>query len=133
MKDPEKRKIYDEYGEEGLTNWEKTKDYDPFDFFNKNKDKEKLVELSITLEEAYNGGKKEVEYDRVIICPNCKGSGSSNPNEKPTTCLKCSGSGKKIIIKIIGFFITQSEICDECNGEGKIIKEKGKNAMEKKS
>ena len=40
-----------------------------------------LVELSITLEDAYNGSRKEVEYDRIIKCPKCKGTGLFHPNE----------------------------------------------------
>jgi DnaJ-class molecular chaperone len=125
LKDSKKRKIYDEYGEEGLTNPEMGEEFDPFEFFIKNKSKEKFVELSITLEEAYNGAKKEVKYDRVIILPKFKGF---NPSEE-TTCLKCNGSDKKKIISnfypnIIGF--QTGEICDICNGEGKITKEKYK-------
>ena len=40
-----------------------------------------MVELNITLEDAYNGERKEVEFDKRIICPKCKGTGLSNPNE----------------------------------------------------
>ena len=49
LKDSKKRKIYDKYGEEGLTNPEIGEEFDPFEFFIKNKSKEKFVELSITL------------------------------------------------------------------------------------
>ena len=58
-----------------------------------------LVELSITLEDAYNGARKEVEYDRIIICPKCKGTGLFNPNE-------CTDKGN--IIK---------KQCEECEGK----------------
>ena len=92
--------------------------------FNNKKCESKLVELNITLEDAYNGGRKEVEYDRIIICPKCKGTGSKNPNAI-TTCEQCKGSKVK-------WTIQNQEIktvrimtnCDECNGEGRIIKEK---------
>ena len=135
LSDPKKREIYDKYGEEGLKEGGGA-DFDPFDFFRgfgsrsrenvKRKCKAKLVELKITLEDSYNGGRKEVEYDRRIICPKCKGSGSSNPNAK-TTCSKCNGSGVRLVVQRHGPMIMQTQTtCDECNGEGKIIKDKCK-------
>ena len=45
LKDSKKRKIYDEYGEEGLTNPEIGKEFDPFEFFIKNKSKENSLNL----------------------------------------------------------------------------------------
>ena len=114
-------------------------EFDPFDFFGdfgpfrtrssqnvKRKCKAKLVELSITLEDSYNGGRKEVEYERRIVCPKCKGTGSANPDAK-TTCSKCNGSGVRLIVQRHGPMIMQTQTtCDECNGEGKIIKDKCK-------
>ena len=93
MSDPKKREIYDKYGEEGLNDPKIVGDYDPFDPFNPFC-KKKFVKLNITLEDAYNWGRKEIEYDRKIICPKCKGVGSTNPNEK-ITCIKCNGSGNE--------------------------------------
>ena len=80
--------------------------------------------MSITLEDAYNGRKKEVEYDRIIICPNCNGTGSLNPEAKPT-CFHCNGTGKKIIRSGPLIMQTQEE-CEECKSFGKIIKDKCK-------
>ena len=90
-----------------------------------------MIKINITLEDAYNGGRKEVEYDRQIICPECKGSGSSNPNENPI-CLKCNGTGVRWIIQNQGLMTLRTETaCDECEGEGKIIKEKCNNCKGK--
>ena len=133
LSDPNKKKIYDKYGEEGLNNPEIVKELDPFNFFENTSFKskkcyEKFVKFSITLEDSYNGGRKEVEYDRKIICPECKGNGSSIPNGF-TTCSKCNGSGIKILK--MNRTILQNT-CDECNGEGKVIKEKCKECQGKK-
>ena len=139
LSDPKKREIYDKYGEEGLKQGMGDVDFDPFDFFGgfgpfgghsrsnvKRKCKAKLKEVRITLEESYNGVKKEIVYDRRIVCPKCKGTGSANPDAK-TTCSKCNGSGRRMIIQKHGPMILQTQTtCDECNGEGKIIKDKCK-------
>ena len=139
LSDPKKRDIYDKYGEEGLKKGMSDDfGFDPFDLFNfgpfsnhsrsnvKKKCKSKLVEMHITLENAYNGGKKEIVYDRRIICTKCKGTGSANPDAK-TICSKCNGTGTRLIVQRHGPMIMQTQTtCDECNGEGKIIKDKCK-------
>ena len=136
LTDPQKREVYDKYGEEGLKKgMGDTMDFDPFSFFGgfggghrntKRKCKGKMVQLHVTLEEAYNGGRKEGEFTKRIICPKCKGNGSANPNDK-TTCSGCRGKGVKTVVQKMGNMMFQSQSpCDECNGEGTIIKEKCK-------
>ena len=119
LSDPEKRAIYDQYGEEGLKEGMggAGADFDPFSSFSsffgqrqnvKRKCKAKLVQLHISLEEAYNGATKSVSYDRRIICPKCKGTGSNNPNAK-TSCPGCNGKGVRIEIKRMGNMVLQQQ------------------------
>ena len=145
ISDPKKRDIYDRYGEEGIKEgMGNGAEFDPFDFFSgfggfghrsrenvKRKCKSKLIQLHITLEDAYNGGKKELEYQKRIICTKCKGTGASNPDAK-ITCTKCNGKGVRLVVQRHGPMILQSQTtCDECNGEGKIIKDKCKDCKGK--
>ena len=138
LSDPKKREVYDKYGEEGIKQGmgNDDGDFDPFSFFGfgggnrarneKRKCKAKKIDLHITLEDAYNGAKKVVEFKKRIICPKCKGNGSANPNDK-TTCSSCNGKGIKLVIQRMGNMVLQSQkTCDSCNGEGTIIKEKCK-------
>ena len=118
LRDPKKREIYGKYGEEGLNNPEILEDYNPFNsifnFINQKKCGVKFVKLNITLEDAYNGRRKEVEYDKKIICPKCKGG-------TKITCVKCNSSGFGIQQKISSIILQTK--CDECYGRGKIIKD----------
>jgi molecular chaperone DnaJ len=76
------------------------------------------MDVNITMEEAYNGVEKELEIQREIGCPICDGSGSE-PGRPIETCQQCGGSGKTRVSH--GFF-SIAQTCYRCNGAGKIIK-----------
>ena len=125
LKDEEKRNIYDKYGEEGVKAYRLKNEFDySFTFLSSsfNKNTEKKVKLHIALQDSYNGGYKELEYDRLILCPKCK-------DKSNIKCPKCSKEGKIIKIrKIAKLSIKYEEQCDECNGLG--IKLENKNCEE---
>jgi molecular chaperone DnaJ len=77
-------------------------------------------DLEITLEEAFEGIKKEIKIDIPEICKNCKGKGAESKDLR--TCSSCGGSGKIKHIKSQGFtqYVSVSP-CRECRGSGKII------------
>jgi molecular chaperone DnaJ len=77
--------------------------------------------LTLSFEEAAFGCKKEVEIQRIEICPTCKGNGSQ-PGTNPQNCPECHGSGqvKKIKQSIFGRFI-HTTTCPRCHGYGTII------------
>ena len=74
-------------------------------------------DLTISLEEAYRGLEKKVEYTTYKKCNDCKGSGAE-PGSKPIKCDYCSGNGK--IRSNQGFFTVQ-QTCPQCNGYGETI------------
>lgn len=82
------------------------------------------IEVVITLEEAAKGVEKTIKYHRDIKCKTCDGSGAK-PGSKMNTCPKCNGSGhiKKVQRTLLGNFQSE-EVCDNCNGTGKVPEEK---------
>jgi molecular chaperone DnaJ len=74
-------------------------------------------DLSISLEEAYKGLDKKINYTTYKKCSSCKGSGAE-PGSKPITCDYCDGRGK--IRSNQGFFTIQ-QTCPQCNGYGETI------------
>ena len=71
-------------------------------------------DMSITLEEAFNGIKKNISFRRNGKCKHCSGSGG----DKVSTCSNCRGSGFVNIRH--GFFINQ-QVCPDCNGTGRKV------------
>ena len=80
--------------------------------------------LRITFEEAVFGCKKEVTINFKEECSTCKGSGAK-PGTSPETCSKCGGKGQYVSRQQTMFGMMQStQVCPDCNGTGKVIKEK---------
>jgi len=74
-------------------------------------------DLSISLEDAYNGKKQEINFSSSDKCGRCKGHGAE-PGSKPITCSICGGQGK--VRSSQGFFTIQ-QACPECSGSGEQI------------
>jgi molecular chaperone DnaJ len=94
-------------------------------------------DVEITLEDAFNGLTKKIEFSNFVNCSSCNGFGAKQEDLKDcsscngsgelrrsqrtvfgqvvniTTCDKCGGAGK-----------TAAKICDKCDGEGKTRKNK---------
>lgn len=76
--------------------------------------------LRITFEEASFGAEKEIELEKKNQCPRCSGSGAE-PETKIITCPKCHGQGHiKTTRRTILGTIASSEVCDRCEGTGKV-------------
>ncbi len=80
--------------------------------------------VRITFEEAVFGVSKEIELTLKDECTTCHGTGAK-PGTSPETCTKCGGKGQ-VVFTQQSFFGTVRNVqsCPECNGTGKVIKEK---------
>ncbi len=74
-------------------------------------------DLSISLEDAYNGKKQEVNFSSSDKCETCNGLGAE-PGSKPISCSTCGGQGQ--VRSSQGFFTIQ-QTCSECSGSGEQI------------
>jgi len=144
--DPEKRSIYDRFGLDGLRgegfsgfsgfNSSIFEDFEDIlgNFFSfsfgdifgtrtrkraryPQRGRDLALELEITLEEAAFGVEKEINLNRVELCPVCKGS-KMRPGTQKSVCPQCQGRGQ---IRYQQGFFTVSRGCTYCNGTGEII------------
>ncbi len=138
LSDPEKRRIYDMYGHEGLEGRGYSTGFSDIDeIFSAFNDifedlfgfrtgarrrarprqgRSLRYDIEITLEEAYKGVEKEISFERLEVCPECNGIGGKHR----ITCPNCRGIGQ--ITRSHGFFHI-STTCPRCNGEGYIFAE----------
>jgi len=98
----------------------------------KRKCKSRLIQMKITLEESYNGGKKTCDFQRKRTCKKCSGTGSANP-AATAKCNGCNGKGIKLVTQRMGNMLLQTQTtCPDCGGEGQVIKDKCKDCKGEK-
>jgi len=137
LSDDEKRRIYDQYGEEGLKEGGRAKHTNPFDLFSQfgfggqqqggHGDKRKgpniVVPIEVELRDLYLGKDYELLQKKQVLCPKCRGTGAKDPDDVKV-CSACKGSGVKIFTQQLGpGFVTQTQrTCDVCGGKGRVAK-----------
>nr|P42824.1 RecName: Full=DnaJ protein homolog 2; Flags: Precursor [Allium ampeloprasum]CAA54720.1 LDJ2 [Allium ampeloprasum] len=144
LNDPEKREIYDQYGEEGLKEGMGGGGgvHDPFDIFQsffggggfggggssrgrrQRRGEDVVHPLKVSLEDLYNGTSKKLSLSRNVLCTKCKGKGSKSGASM--NCASCQGSGMKVSIRQLGPGMIQQmqHPCNECKGTGEMISDK---------
>ncbi|MBP6985700.1 MAG: molecular chaperone DnaJ [Alphaproteobacteria bacterium] len=73
--------------------------------------------MSVTLEEAFKGVKKEITVNMSTTCSTCKGSGAAE-GSSPVTCKTCQGRGK---VRAQQGFFSVERACPSCQGMGQTI------------
>lgn len=140
LSDPESRKIYDQYGHEGLKQRQQGgggHHHDPFDLFSRffgggghfgghgvRRGPNVEVKIGVSLRDFYNGRTTEFQWDKQQICEECDGTGSADGVVE--TCGHCGGHGVRITKHQLapGMFQQIQTQCDKCGGRGKVIKHK---------
>ncbi|KUI72626.1 DnaJ-related protein spj1 [Cytospora mali] len=140
LSDPESRKIYDQYGHEGLKQRQQGgggHHHDPFDLFSRffgggghfgshgvRRGPNVEVKIGISLRDFYNGRTTEFQWDKQHICEECSGTGSADGVVE--TCGHCGGHGVRITKHQLapGMYQQIQTQCDQCGGRGKVIKHK---------
>ena len=74
-------------------------------------------DISIDLDDAFEGKEEKINYTTYKKCKTCSGSGAK-PGSRPSACGYCGGQGK--VRSNQGFFTIQ-QTCPECSGEGEQI------------
>jgi len=141
LSDPEKRKIYDQFGEEGLQGGGQTDASSIFEqvfgggifgdsfFGGKKKGPQKgddiNFQLGVTLKDLYTGVTKKLKLRKKVLCKKCDGKGTKGGLE-PKKCSGCNGVGIKVIRKQIGPGMVQQmqSQCGDCGGRGETIDKK---------
>jgi molecular chaperone DnaJ len=146
LSDPERRKLYDAYGEDGLRGRGYAPDMDAFGsvsdlfsaFFGSGgfdaafgagrrgrqgggvQGGDVIVAATIDLADSARGTQVEITYEAAALCPTCHGNGAE-PGTPIVTCTRCDGSGQHQRVARTAFGqLVRTSVCDVCGGEGRV-------------
>lgn len=139
LSDPEKRRVYDAYGHDGLkgqgfngfSNFEDIFSsmggiFEEFFSFGGGRRRsgprrgaDLRLDFELEFEESVFGATKDVEVKRYVACTRCGGN-RMEPGTDAVTCPTCGGSGQ--VRRNQGFF-TLTTTCPHCRGAGRIIQQ----------
>lgn len=146
LSDPQKRQIYDQYGEAGLEGGAGAGGMAAEDLFaqffgggtfggglggmfsgmqQRGPPKARTIHHThkVSLEDIYRGKVSKLALQRSVICPKCEGRGGKEGAVR--RCPGCDGHGMKTMMRQMGPMIQRFQtVCPDCNGEGEIVKDK---------
>ncbi|KAL1311657.1 hypothetical protein AAFC00_001765 [Neodothiora populina] len=144
LSDPQKRQLYDQYGEEGLESGGAGGGMAAEDLFSQffgggggfggmfgggmreqGPKKARTIHHvhKVSLEDIYKGKVSKLALQKSVICSKCEGRGGKEGAVK--TCTGCNGAGMKTMMRQMGPMIQRFQtVCPDCNGEGEIIRDK---------
>jgi len=139
LSDAQKREIYDQGGEDAIKGGGQSggagfsSPMDIFDMFfgggggmfgggrreREKKAKNGVHQLSVPLEDLYNGTTRKLAVHKNVICDKCNGTGSKS-GQKPVKCSTCKGNGMTFRVHQIGPGMIQhmQSVCTDCSGSG---------------
>ena len=128
LSNKDKKSIYDSRGHDGLNHQGQNHGFrDMFQEFARQQQQQQeinrssvKVKLVITLEDVFYGKDVKFKYDRIVECDTCSGKGGSEPE----VCQLCNGQGKIIKTFQTGHGHMQHVTdCHECGGNGTTFKD----------
>ncbi|KAK9453829.1 hypothetical protein V1511DRAFT_461665 [Dipodascopsis uninucleata] len=145
LSDPQKREVYDSYGEEGLSGSDmggmngSAAETLFSQFFGgaggfggmfgggrpsgPRRSRDIVHALRVTLEDLYKGKVSKLALTRTVTCSKCEGKGGKDGAVRK--CSTCNGTGSVTFQRGMGHIIQQFQtVCQDCKGEGEIIREK---------
>lgn len=134
LSDEKKRDLYDQGGEQAIKEGG-SGGGSPMDIFNmffggggrmqrERRGKNVVHQLSVTLDEMYNGATRKLALQKSVICEKCEGyGGKKGALEK---CSTCKGRGVQIKVQQIGPGMIQQiqSMCSDCQGQGESFSSK---------
>ncbi|KAL7286962.1 hypothetical protein TKK_0018817 [Trichogramma kaykai] len=143
LSNPEKKRIYDQGGEQalkegGMNSGGFSSPMDIFEMFfgggggmgggscrnHKRKGANVVHQLSVSLEELYQGTVRKLALQKNVICDKCDGIGGKK--DAVEQCGTCQGSGVQVSIQQLGPGMLQQfrTTCGDCKGQGERIRPK---------
>ena len=74
--------------------------------------------LTVSLEEAFAGIDKTINFSTEVKCRPCSGKGTKD-TKATTNCNQCGGAG---VVRMQQGFFAVEQTCSKCNGAGQVIK-----------
>jgi molecular chaperone DnaJ len=144
LSDPERRRVYDAFGEEGLRSGgfrSQTAGFGSLEdilesFFGRGDPLfgemfgfsrqgpapggDLVAEVEVSLEEVLTGATRELSFEAVTTCEHCRGNGAE-PGTPIRACEECDGSGEIRRVSSTAFGqLVRAAPCGRCGGAGRV-------------